>query len=128
MSVFTTSPFMLGLDALIVVQVAPINANGQATTFSPINSAGARVKGVPTTAPTLTRGAGTSDAQVVLTWTALTGDGATGFSAVTNYKLFYDNGVSGATTFTFLGSTGGATSFTQDAGAGGITPGTVYRY
>ena len=61
MSVFTTSPFTLALDALIVVQVAPINANGQASSYSPINSAGATVKSVPTTAPTLSRGAGTSD-------------------------------------------------------------------
>lgn len=110
MSVFTAT-YGLPLDTLIEVRVAANNANGMSA-FSPINVAGATAKSVPTTAPALSRGAATSDTQVVLTWTGLAANADTGSSAITNYKLYYDNGDGAATTFTLLGSTGGATTFT----------------
>lgn len=111
MSVFTGATYGLLLNELIVAKVIAINANGPSAA-SPVNVAGATAKSVPVNAPTIVRGAGTSDTQVVLTWTGLTLDADTGASPITNYKLYFDNGVSSATTFTFLGSTGGATSFT----------------
>lgn len=126
MSVFTTTYGLL-LDALIEVQVAATNANGMSA-YNTINVAGATAKSVPTTAPALSRGATTSDTQVVLTWTDLTLAADTGSSVITNYKVYFDNGDGAATTFTLLGSTGGATTFTQNSGAGGIVAGTVYRY
>jgi fibronectin type 3 domain-containing protein len=126
MSVFT-STYALVLDELIVATVKANNANG-ASAASTANVAGATAKSVPTTAPALSRGAATSDTQVVLTWTGLSVAADTGSSAITNYKLYYDNGDGAATTFSLLGSTGGATSFTQNAGAGGISAGVTYRY
>jgi hypothetical protein len=126
MSVFT-STYALVLDELIVATVRASNANGPSAA-SPANVAGATAKSVPTTAPALSRGAATSDTQVVLTWTGLTVDADTGSSAIINYKLYYDNGDGAATTFSLLGSTGGATSFTQNSGAGGIVAGVTYRY
>jgi hypothetical protein len=78
MSVFTTTYGLL-LDDLIEVQVAAINANGMSD-YNTINVAGATAKSVPTTAPALSRGAATSDTQVVLTWTGLTATADTGKS------------------------------------------------
>lgn len=76
MSVFTTT-YGLPLDALIEVKVAAINANGMGA-YNTVNVAGATAKSVPTTAPALSRGAATSDTQVVLTWTGLAASADTG--------------------------------------------------
>jgi hypothetical protein len=90
MSVFTNAPYGLPLDALIEVQVAAINANGMSA-YSTVNVAGATAKSVPTTAPTLSRGAGTSDTQVVLTWTGLSASSDTGKSHFSHIcRIFVD--------------------------------------
>lgn len=77
MSVFTSGPYSLVLNELIVAQVIAINANGPSAA-SPVNVAGATAMSVPTTAPALVRDASTSDTQVVLTWTGLTASADTG--------------------------------------------------
>ncbi len=71
MSVFTSSPYNLILNELIVAQVIAINGNGPSAASAP-NVAGATAMSVPTTAPALVRSATTSDTQLVLTWTGLT--------------------------------------------------------
>jgi hypothetical protein len=77
MSVFTSSPYNLVLNELIVAEVIAINANGPSAA-SPPNVAGATAMSVPATAPTLAKDASTSDTQVVLTWTGLTASADTG--------------------------------------------------
>ena len=60
MSVLTTAPFSMALGSTVVAEVEALNSAGYSTPSSP-NSAGALVESLPTIAPTLTKGSGSTD-------------------------------------------------------------------
>lgn len=90
MSVFTTAPYSLAQDALIVVRVSATNTYGYGAT-STVNSAGAVVRLAPLSMVTPSRGSGTSTSQIEVDWTALTVP-TNGGSAITSYHLLWDAG------------------------------------
>ena len=55
-----------------------------------MNSIGGTIQGLPTSAPTLSEGAGTTSTQAELNWNALTGVQETGNNAITSYNLEWD--------------------------------------
>lgn len=122
MSVFTGPAFVYPLSGLILVRVSVQNAIGTSAA-SPTNAAGVSAQDVPTSAPTLVKDALTSDLQVKLTWTGLATGAATGYSAVTNYKLYHDDGTN-TSPLAFLASTGGALAYVHTP----VTSGATYRY
>ena len=62
-SVLTAAPYSLASGVTVVVTVEALNANGYSTP-SAVNTNGATIEGVPTAAPTLASGSGTSDTQI----------------------------------------------------------------
>lgn len=87
MSVLSAAPFSLAVGANIIAAVEAQNAIGysapsvDSTTYATVRSA-------PTVAPTLSRSASTSEASVVLSWTAISTTPADGASAVTTYTVY----------------------------------------
>jgi len=113
----------LGVDRVIQVRVAAINAEGSGE-YSEINTSGATIETLPLTmdAPSYDSTA-TSNTQIKLTWNALTGT-ATGGSGVsiTNYVVEWDQGTG---TWASLAPVLSPTTFLLVTG---LTGGTTYSF
>jgi hypothetical protein len=86
MATFVAADHSLAFDALVEVRVTAVNIRGSGPS-STINTAGARIRQIPAQMTTLpTEGTGTSNTQVQVDWTAVTGSGLpTGNSAILSY-------------------------------------------
>jgi hypothetical protein len=73
-----------------------MNAVGYSTP-SPANTVGSVIQSVPTVAPTLTKGASSSDTAIFLSWNSIASSGG---SSVTGYKIYKFDG----TNFVLLAS------------------------
>jgi hypothetical protein len=91
MTVFTTGPFSLAIDALIVATVEALNAKGYADP-SPENTSGAFAQTAPTVGPSAQRGLATSQSQLEITWGAVAGSPDDGGADVTDYEVYWDAG------------------------------------
>jgi hypothetical protein len=94
MAKFTATPLSLSLSDLIVVRASAYNANGWST-VSTSNTVGAKVRTIATTMHAPVRDASSSDTQIVLTWSTLTGDAGTGGATILSYGLEWDAGTTG---------------------------------
>jgi hypothetical protein len=94
MAKFTATPLSLSLSDLIVVRASAYNANGWSTVSTP-NTSGAKVRTIATTMHAPVRDASSSDTQIVLTWSTLTGDADTGGATILSYGLEWDAGTTG---------------------------------
>lgn len=90
MNLLTAAPTSLVLDELVTVRVSAINSKGTGAT-SDENTVGALTQTVPTLVTDLAAGTDTSESQIQVDWSALTGDD-TGNSAIISYQLLWDNG------------------------------------
>ena len=108
------APFSYNLDDLIQVRVSAVNAQGTATD-SAILTTGAKLRTVPYTMTDPFKGGQTTDLQIQVEWTGLTGT-SRGNSDILSYNLYWDNGSgttnlqltdSLVTSYTILGVTGG---------------------
>jgi len=102
-----TSTYGLSVGDLIIASVEAMNAKGYSTP-SADNGSGPTAKTVPSP-PTPQRGGATSKTQVEVTWAAVSGSPQDGGSAVTDYKVYWDQG-SGSWTQA-AATTSGATSY-----------------
>ena len=114
----------LAFDALVVVRVAAGNVRGYGLTSE--NTSGARIRQAPAAMSAPLEGAGTSDSQVEVTWSAVTSSGLpTGNSPTTGYRLSWDNGEPGRATTAFLPFPDQvATTYVLT----GVTKGAYYRF
>ncbi len=73
------------------------------------------------------RNTATTTSQLVIDWTAITADAATGGSAITSYGVYWDAGTSGSSYVALAGvaSTYTSTTYTQSTG---ITAGSTYKF
>jgi hypothetical protein len=128
MSTFTSSPYSLAEGTLILVKVEALNG----IDYSPISSAnvaGVLAKNSPSATVTITV-ASASSTEIDFNWNDLTANSDTGYSAITNYKIYYLEGFGGGS-FTFIGSTGTLTSFTHSTAntpSYPVTDGQYYSY
>lgn len=122
MSVFTIPPYSLSPNDPILATVEALNGVGYSTP-SVDNTVYATVKVAPTTAPTLSNGAGTSNTQVQLDWPELTTLSAVGYSAVTSYNIYYQVG-----TYVFLATVAAQVNPTNTYLHTSVTAGQTYTY
>jgi hypothetical protein len=125
MSVFSSSPYTLSAGTLISIKVEALNG----IDYSPIssaNGAGVTVKTIPSSAVTITV-ASASSTEIAFNWNDLTANSDTGYSAITNYKIYYLEGFGGGS-FTYIGSAGTFTSFTHSTANTPSYPVTEGRY
>jgi hypothetical protein len=74
MSQLYSSPFSLSAGTLIEVTVSATNAVGDSTP-SPVNTVGQTIQSVPVVAPTITRGASTTETAIYMDWNAIATSG-----------------------------------------------------
>jgi hypothetical protein len=126
MSVFTSQPYNYVLGDVIVFRVSAYNANGWSDP-SEENTSGATAKTTPAAMNAPVRDASSSESQIVVTWTALSGDAETGGASILSYILEWDEGSGGADWEVLTGHTVKtlSTSFTISSG---LVPGTAYLF
>jgi hypothetical protein len=119
------STLSLSVDSLIQVKIRAKNERGYGD-YSQLNVAGAYVENIPSQVSTPTFDITTStDTQITLTWTGLTGANKGGSSVtLTRYEIWWTS-VSSSNTFTLLTTTtSSTTSYTKT----GLTPGITYFF
>jgi Fibronectin type III domain len=121
MSTLTSGSFSLSFDTLVEVRVTAINSIGSSAT-STVNTSGAYTRRAPTmSAPVKISG---TDTTLVVGWTALTTSSDTGNSAITSYKLEWNQG-DGTDTYVTLAVTDSSTTSNTLTG---LTAGNTYRF
>lgn len=120
MSTLTSGSFSLSFDTLIEVRVSATNAIGTSST-STVNTSGARTRRAPATMTAPVKNSGT-DTTMTVGWTALTTNSDIGNSAITSYKLEWNQG-DGTDNYVTLVVTS-STSYSMT----GLTAGTIYRF
>jgi hypothetical protein len=85
MTVLTASPYSYTFDDLVVVRAKARNVIGFATSYSPVNTSGAKIRSIPSTMviPTLVS---YTDTSLSISWTALTSPN-NGNSAILAYNV-----------------------------------------
>jgi hypothetical protein len=117
MSTFTATPFSLERGDLIKVRASAYNVNGWSA-VSVTNTAGAYVMTAPTYMEAPVRDSDSSDSQIIVTWSPLSGEAYTGGALIISYGLEWDEGSSGSSWEELTGHTVRtlATSFTVTSG------------
>jgi titin len=126
MTVFTSSPYSLAIDAPIVAVVEALNAKGYSTP-SAGDSTGAQAETEPTTGPTASRGGDTTTSSLEVTWTAVSTSPDNGGASVTEYLVYWDNGSGSSSASWSLAATTDA-STTRAVSTTSISPGTTYQF
>lgn len=128
MLTFSSDTIGLAEGTTIVVRVKAENEIGNATNYSPVNSAGATVKTEPL--PPLTppsEGSGTSESQIEVNITKLP-DSRTGGSSVTSYDIYWDNGSSEQFWIPLANIIVNGSDYYQFTQATGIDESTIYHF
>jgi hypothetical protein len=125
LSVLRASPFSLERGALVQARVQARNANGWGG-LSQVNLAGALVQTEPSAMSAPTSGPATSTTQLVVDFTALTGDQATGGAAIDSYNLQWDQGT--GTWVDLVGQDGAYQLLTTYSVSSGVAGGEDYRF
>ena len=128
MLTFSSVPFSLAVNSLIVAQVKAVNSYGPASSFSPDNTLGITVKTKPLSPPSApSEGTNTAYNQVEIILTAVTGSN-TGESDILSYEIYWNQG-SLVNTYVSLDVITATTDATQTyLQTSGLTQGITYQY
>ena len=119
--------YSLGLGATVAARVRALGENGWGG-WSPA-STGTTVETEPGQMAQPTEGAGTTEAQIEVVWTALTGLAGTGGSATTSYHLeWHAGGTNPTATWSTLAGFVSSYTLTSFVVTTGITPGALFTF
>jgi len=125
MSVFTSSPYLLAPNIIIVAKVQAHNKYGWSS-YSPANTAGANVQTVPSQMPAPTRDSATTVNMIVVDWTGLSSPD-NGYAPIASYNLQWDSGTSGALWSDLSGGSVPSTALTYTVSSS-ISAGSYYNF
>lgn len=134
MTLFTTSPLSLAIDAPIIAAVEAYNNKGHSTP-SADDATGATAQTEPTEGPVAARGGATTTTSLEVTWNEVTASPGNGGAAVTAYRVYWDQGLAGSSATPDLNNLGNwqlaATtdaSVTRSVTTSSVTQGTTYQF
>ena len=125
LTVLRASPYDLNYAEQIIAKVSATNANGEGPVSDPAGVA--TIQTEPTSMSPPTRGAGTSEGQIQVLWTALVSPVDVGGAAVTSYNLQWDEGSAESSWSNLVGFTSSYPA-TEYIATTGVVPGTEYAF
>lgn len=134
MTLFTSSPLSLAIDAPIIAAVEAYNNKGHSTP-SVDDATGATAQTKPTEGPAAARGGATDGTSLEVTWNAISASPANGGASITAYRVYWDQGLAGSSSTPDLNNLGNwqlaattAAGLTRSVITSSVTLGSTYQF